>query len=68
MPKKTKTPLQLEFIYLAAIIENEGFDYTFRDYSDFEEVKDEKFHQLRQAYKDAADELDNYIGKMSSGE
>lgn len=43
-------------------IENEGFNYTFRDYSSFEEIKDEEFHRLRIAYIDAAQALENYIG------
>ena len=37
-----------------ACVENEGFDYAFRHYSDFSEVKDKKFHELRSAYVDAA--------------
>lgn len=44
-----------------AAIENEGFDYAFRDYSDFAKVKDAEFHRLRKAYVDAANALDNYL-------
>jgi hypothetical protein len=44
-----------------AKIENEGFDYCFRDYSDFKDVKDEEFHKLRLAYKKAADVLEQYV-------
>lgn len=36
------------------IIDNEGFDYTFEDYSNFEEIDDKKFHQLRKNYLKAA--------------
>jgi len=43
-------------------IENEGFDYAFTGYSNFDEVKDDKFHELRQAYVAAADALKDYLG------
>lgn len=39
----------------------EGFDYAFRHYSDFKEVVDETFHELRKAYVEAADALDEYL-------
>lgn len=42
-------------------IENEGFDYAFRHYSEFKEVNDPKFHKLRLAYVEAANDLDDYI-------
>lgn len=44
----------------------EGFDYCFRYYSDFEEVKDEKFHELRKGYlngKVQSVELNHYVEK-----
>ena len=47
---------------VAACVENEGFDYAFRNYSDFKDVKDEEFHRLRKAYVDAAEALSEYIG------
>lgn len=40
----------------------EGFDYCFIDYSDFEQIKDEKFHELRKAYIQAHDDLIKYLG------
>lgn len=43
-------------------IENEGFDYAFRHYSCFSEIKDEEFHKLRVAYVQAAEDLADYIG------
>lgn len=49
-------------IDVCSIVDNEGFDYAFRDYSEFEEIKDEQFHKLRQAYVEAAQKLDDYIG------
>ena len=39
--------------YVLAIIDNEGFDYAFHSYSDFDRVKDDEFHRLRQEYLDA---------------
>ena len=43
-------------------VECEGFDYAFRHYSHFEEIKDEEFHRLREAYLKAAEELIDYCG------
>jgi len=40
---------------------DEGFDYCFRHYSSFEEIKDEKFHELRLKYIQIAEELENYV-------
>lgn len=42
-------------------VDQEGFDYTFRSYSDFSEIEDLEFHRLRQAYIDAANNLENYL-------
>ena len=44
-------------------IDNEGFDYAFRHYSSFEEVKDREFHKLRKAYVKAAAALAEYVGE-----
>lgn len=46
---------------LSIIIENEGFDYAFMHFSEFSEIEDEKFHNLRKAYVNAAIELEEYI-------
>ena len=46
---------------VCACVDNEGFDYAFRNYSDFKEVKDEEFHRLRTAYVKAARELAEYL-------
>jgi hypothetical protein len=42
-------------------IDNEGFHYCFKNYSNWEEIKDEKFHKLRLAYLKAAEDLNTYI-------
>lgn len=47
--------------YVRSIIANEGFDYAFQHYSDFKEVKDEKFHKLRKEYLQAAKDLARYL-------
>lgn len=44
------------------IVDNEGFDYAFCDYSSFEEIEDEKFHELRKKYIEITEELKEYIG------
>lgn len=43
-----------------AVVENEGFDYAFRHYTDFKQIKDTEFHRLREAYVKAAAELSDY--------
>ncbi len=49
-------------ISVQQMVENEGFDYTFRHCSNFAYVKDKKFHQLRQAYIKAAAALEAHVG------
>lgn len=51
-----------EIDYIREIVEQEGFDYAFNSYSDFCEIKDKEFHELRSAYCDAAKALAEYIG------
>ncbi len=46
-----------------ACVENEGFDYAFRFYSAFAQVKDKEFHALREAYVAAAKALEDYIAE-----
>jgi len=41
----------------------EGFHYCFKHYSSFKEIKDEKFHELREKYLEVAKELEEYINK-----
>lgn len=56
---------QLNLFEVDQAMENEGFDYCFRSYSQWEEVRDAKFHKLRQAYLDAAEALESYV-KLNS--
>jgi hypothetical protein len=55
----------IEMDYVKSTINNEGFDYCFRCYSNFEDIKDEKFHELRKAYLNAAKELEKYVNDHS---
>ena len=48
--------------YICSIIDNGGFKYAFINYSNFSEIEDEKLHELIDKYKDAACELENYVG------
>ena len=43
------------------VIDEEGFDYTFLEYSDFEEIEDEEFHKLRKNYIRAANKLRDFF-------
>lgn len=47
--------------YIREIVEQEGFDYAFRNYSDFKKINDTRFHELRKAYVDAAKALSEYL-------
>jgi hypothetical protein len=50
-----------EFAYVINTIENEGFEYTFYRYSNFNEINDPEFHKLRNAYLDARSDLQGYL-------
>jgi hypothetical protein len=50
-----------DLTYLNAKMRDEGFDYCFRHYSSFDEIKDEKFHELRLKYIEIAEELEKYV-------
>jgi hypothetical protein len=47
--------------YVKDTVQTEGFDYAFRHYSDFANIKDTLFHELRKAYVDAAEALIRYL-------
>lgn len=44
-------------------MDEEGFHYCFDGYSDWEEIKDEEFHKLRESYLQSCKELREYIEK-----
>lgn len=47
--------------YIKDIITTEEFDYGMRYYSSFDTIEDEKFQKLLAAYKESADELEDYL-------
>lgn len=52
---------QEEFRMVEYRMDNEGLEYCFLRYSDFSEVKDEKFHQLRNELIDKIKEMRQYV-------
>ena len=42
-------------------IEQEGIEYCFKHYSDWQEIEDEKFHELRLKLLESMSELERYI-------
>ena len=52
---------ELDLRYVVETVENEGFYYAFRDYSDFKEVEDEEFHRLRMEFLKAGERLGKYL-------
>ena len=42
-------------------MDEEGFNYCFESYSNWGEIKDEKFHELRLAFLLSVEELREYI-------
>jgi hypothetical protein len=62
MEKLNKLEEQLEnFDYVRIKMNQEGFDYCFKHYSSFEDVKDENFHKLRKKYIKVSEELEGYV-------
>lgn len=41
---------------------SEGMDYALRYLSTYSHIEDEKFHQLLDAYIDAANAIEEYLG------
>lgn len=47
----------------------EGMDYCFEHYSNWDEIKDEEFHRLRMAFLQNMHELKSYVNhKIEDGE
>lgn len=42
-------------------IKQEGFDYCFKHYSSFTEIKDKEFHKLRKNYLNVSKKIEDYI-------
>jgi hypothetical protein len=43
-------------------IDQEGFDYALRHKTSFDFIKDDEFHRLLRAYREAAQKIEDYIG------
>lgn len=54
--------------WINAVVDNEGFDYAFMCYSDFDDIKDLEFHKLRKEYINAHEKLQSYIEKKTQEE
>ena len=44
------------------VIDNEGFEYAFVHYSNFDDVENEEFHAMRKEYLKAREKLVKIIG------
>lgn len=42
-------------------MDEEGFDYCFENYSNWDEIEDEKFHELRLGFLKSMNDLREYI-------
>ena len=49
-------------------MDNEGIDYCFEHYSSFEEIKDEKLHELRLQFLKSLKEIQNYVNEKCQKE
>ena len=49
-------------------MDNEGIDYCFEHYSNFEEIKDKKFHELRLQFLKSLKEIQNYVNEKCQKE
>jgi len=49
-------------------MDNEGIDYCFEHYSSFEEIKDERFHELRLQFLKSLKEIQNYVNEKCQEE
>ena len=49
-------------------MDEEGFDYCFESYSDWDEIKDDEFHRLRKKFLRDMKELRSYVNnKVNEG-
>ena len=44
-------------------MDEEGFDYCFENYSNWDEIKDEEFHRLRLGFLQYMKEIREYVDK-----
>jgi hypothetical protein len=48
-----------------SVIDAEGFDNTFNHLATFRDIGDHRFHELRRAYVNAAQELKDYLAEAA---
>lgn len=48
------------------VIDQDGFDYAFESYSNWDEINDEHFHTLRLNYLNAMQELSDYVASKTT--
>jgi len=51
--------------YIQYRMDEEGFNYCFDGYGNWEEIKDDEFHKLRLNYLESAKLLRDYINKKN---
>lgn len=51
-----------DLVRIQDIIADDGFLFTFVHYSEFKEIKDDKFHELREQFVKATEKLEEYLG------
>ena len=49
-------------------MKEEGFHYCFESYSDWNEIKDKKFHKLRLSYLKSVEDLEKYVKQKTINE
>lgn len=62
-----ETPLE-DWKRLRYRIDEEGLEYCFNGYSNWEEIKDKEFHKLKTKCLNAIQELRTYVDKKSKQE
>jgi hypothetical protein len=56
-----KMSKETEMEYVKSKIDNEGMWYCFDGYSDFRDIEDSRFHELRIAFCEAGEALTDYV-------
>ena len=65
IPTYKNTMKQDDAESVLSIIDTEGFDNTFNHLTTFRDIGDHRFHELRRAYVNAAQELKDYLAEAA---
>ena len=65
IPTYKNTMKQDDAESVLSIIDTEGFDNTFNHLTTFRDISDHRFHELRRAYVNAAQELKDYLAEAA---